>query len=287
MATLSIISPGLNYSDETLQLQKDLSSLGYSITIDGLFGPETQSTVMSFQQSVGIEVDGIVGPITSSEIQFALQAAWPSETRYIEQYRLTEVQPSGFFQSLTEFFQKLFSPTIPVEQWPSEVRYVEQYQKLMEIGVPVEQAIPLKPIELQQNLNQLGFPVMVDGIVGPETRQATKEFQQIWGGLDIDGIAGPLTSAAIYSAIGLLNEGQWNPSTDPMQATPTTTTGALKAFQTEQWPSETRYIEQYQQLMRGEAEQAGLFAGIEGIDWKWILLGIGIVMIVTQATKKR
>ena len=101
MATLSIVSPGLTYSDETLQLQSNLNELGYSITIDGLFGPETQQVVMSFQQSVRIEADGIAGPITLSAIQSALQTwlhikeditqnqpingEWPAETRFLPQ----------------------------------------------------------------------------------------------------------------------------------------------------------------------------------------------------------
>lgn len=93
MTTLSIISPGLTYSDETLQLQKDLNALGYSITIDGLFGSETQGVVMSFQQSAGIEADGIAGPITLSAIQATLQGLspeeWPSEARFIPQPEIT------------------------------------------------------------------------------------------------------------------------------------------------------------------------------------------------------
>jgi peptidoglycan hydrolase-like protein with peptidoglycan-binding domain len=34
------------------------------ITVDGIFGPETEEAVRSFQQGAGLTVDGIVGPLT-------------------------------------------------------------------------------------------------------------------------------------------------------------------------------------------------------------------------------
>jgi polysaccharide deacetylase family sporulation protein PdaB len=49
-------------------LQQALVDKGYSLSVDGVFGPITQSAVMSFQRSVGITVDGIVGPVTWSKL---------------------------------------------------------------------------------------------------------------------------------------------------------------------------------------------------------------------------
>ncbi|GAA0229293.1 peptidoglycan-binding protein [Haladaptatus pallidirubidus] len=37
---------------------------GYSIAVDGVYGPETRSAIESFQSSAGLAVDGIVGPNT-------------------------------------------------------------------------------------------------------------------------------------------------------------------------------------------------------------------------------
>jgi peptidoglycan hydrolase-like protein with peptidoglycan-binding domain len=34
------------------------------VQIDGIFGPQTEAAVRSFQQAVGVDVDGIVGPVT-------------------------------------------------------------------------------------------------------------------------------------------------------------------------------------------------------------------------------
>ena len=36
----------------------------YSLTIDGSFGPLTESAVKSFQKGMGLQQDGIVGPLT-------------------------------------------------------------------------------------------------------------------------------------------------------------------------------------------------------------------------------
>lgn len=59
----------------------------------------------------------------------------------------------------------------------------------------------LWPILLQQGLNAAGFgPLVVDGDVGPATRRATAEFQRRHG-LTPDGIAGPLTWAALEAAM--------------------------------------------------------------------------------------
>jgi polysaccharide deacetylase family sporulation protein PdaB len=50
------------------ELQQALVNKGYSLSVDGVFGPMTKSAVMSFQSSVGITVDGVVGPVTWSKL---------------------------------------------------------------------------------------------------------------------------------------------------------------------------------------------------------------------------
>lgn len=45
-------------------LQRRLAERGWRITIDGIFGPQTEKTVRAFQSEKGLGVDGIVGPIT-------------------------------------------------------------------------------------------------------------------------------------------------------------------------------------------------------------------------------
>jgi peptidoglycan hydrolase-like protein with peptidoglycan-binding domain len=49
---------------EVYAIQYLLRAEGYSLTADGIFGPQTTTTVKNFQQAKGLAVDGIVGPNT-------------------------------------------------------------------------------------------------------------------------------------------------------------------------------------------------------------------------------
>lgn len=47
--------------EDVRKLQQTLNSLGFNLSVDGQFGPKTQSAVRSYQQKNGLAVDGIVG----------------------------------------------------------------------------------------------------------------------------------------------------------------------------------------------------------------------------------
>ena len=51
--------------DAVKGLQNALNARGYDVgTVDGIFGPATETAVKSFQRDFGLDVDGIVGPNT-------------------------------------------------------------------------------------------------------------------------------------------------------------------------------------------------------------------------------
>lgn len=51
-----------------ISLQQSLSTLGYDLTPDGIFGPKTEHQVMQFQRNHRLVADGIVGPKTISRL---------------------------------------------------------------------------------------------------------------------------------------------------------------------------------------------------------------------------
>lgn len=65
--------------DDVKALQTTLNSLGYSLDVDGSFGPATQAAVKAYQQANGLAVDGSVGPQTSASLA-ANSAAQTTQT---------------------------------------------------------------------------------------------------------------------------------------------------------------------------------------------------------------
>lgn len=57
--------------------------------------------------------------------------------------------------------------------------------------------------KLQGYLRQLGQQLAIDGVFGPETRQAVLNFQAQAGVAPLDGIVGPLTWEAIEINLGM------------------------------------------------------------------------------------
>lgn len=52
------------WGEDVIWVQEKLKELGYSITVDGIYGQETANQVRLFQERNGLTVDGIIGPNT-------------------------------------------------------------------------------------------------------------------------------------------------------------------------------------------------------------------------------
>lgn len=61
--------------DQVEQVQATLAGYGYSLKVDGIFGPVTEHRVRHWQMANGLHVDGIVGPQTWGSLSPAVRGA--------------------------------------------------------------------------------------------------------------------------------------------------------------------------------------------------------------------
>jgi peptidoglycan hydrolase-like protein with peptidoglycan-binding domain len=56
--------PPIMRGDDVRRWQQRMRTRGWSITVDGAYGPQSERVCREFQRRFGLQVDGIVGPIT-------------------------------------------------------------------------------------------------------------------------------------------------------------------------------------------------------------------------------
>jgi len=125
------------------------------LTVDGSFGPATQSAVIAFQRLFGLTQDGIIGPMTWQKIVYVYNQVNAGET------------PSPTAPPY---------PGTPLRVGSSGPNVVTLQQNLNRVAEK-NTAIP---------------KVIADGIFGPLTESSVRAFQRYYG-LTPDGIVGPAT----------------------------------------------------------------------------------------------
>ena len=63
---------------DVTEVQYQLRALGYTLAVDGHFGPQTDRAVRRWQKSNGLVIDGIVGPATTASLARAVRKNPPS-----------------------------------------------------------------------------------------------------------------------------------------------------------------------------------------------------------------
>ncbi|MCL2876124.1 MAG: peptidoglycan-binding protein [Betaproteobacteria bacterium] len=151
-------------------IQWHLNKNGAGLTIDGSFGPATNTAVRNFQRNYELTIDGIVGPAT----RYALKAAVAVSATSPTPAPTPTPTPTPAPKPVCPYSE----PTAALKQGSSGngVRWI------------------------QWHLNQTGAGLTIDGSFGPATNTAVRNFQSRKG-LAVDGSVGPATRAALKSAI--------------------------------------------------------------------------------------
>lgn len=135
--------------------------------IDGIFGEQTEAAVRKFQEIFNLQVDGIVG-----------QATWYALVRlYTAVNNLAELQSLG-----QTYYSIAWASRNPIQQGDRGIR-VEQLQYMLRVLSAYISEIP---------------PISVDGIFGPQTREAVLAAQRRFR-LPETGIVNYETWEAIYN----------------------------------------------------------------------------------------
>ncbi|MFV0306877.1 MAG: peptidoglycan-binding domain-containing protein [Desertimonas sp.] len=232
----SVIRPA-DEGDAVRGLQVALVALGYQLETDGIFGPRTEAAVRHFQTTAGLEADGLVGPATQAAL-FAASAAAPAAPEPLActaaaldaaDSTRTHAAPTCRAGWAIESPPCTSSPcggSAPVfiagpAGWVMEgSAALDCPHGLVQLGMPVavaesftasacdEPAGPsvIRPGDeggpvrgVQVALVARGYEIDTDGIFGPGTEAAVRDFQAE-AGLDVDGLAGPATQAALFAA---------------------------------------------------------------------------------------
>ena len=192
------VVPGIQYL---------LRAHGHAVAVDGDFGPQTAAAVAAFQTAQGVTADGIVGPITWPRLVIAVQQGSTGDAvRAVQQFGLQRspgedpLAVDGSFGPLTkervEFFQESWGLTLDGvagrETWSFLSTFVPGAQPWALVKQGSSQATNWRVLAAQHLLRAHGASIAADGVFGPQSGQAVRDFQQTLRAVEISTTLGQL-----------------------------------------------------------------------------------------------
>jgi peptidoglycan hydrolase-like protein with peptidoglycan-binding domain len=229
----------LSYGSEGRQVRLLQQALG-GVKVDGVFGPETEAAVRSFQASRGLTVDGVAGPITNAALRSQVDG-----TAFIAQVS-SAIPGAASLQGGTEAPTSAHSPaeyaTLGVAQEPTSSTSAQEATPATSAGQSTTSTSAAEPqastggtadasaetssVDAVKQL-QIALHVNVDGDFGPETEAAVRALQAR-NGLTVDGIVGPQT----WGAVGVHGQETLTPAASvAASASEASVVGAVKQLQ--------------------------------------------------------
>jgi peptidoglycan hydrolase-like protein with peptidoglycan-binding domain len=174
----------LSSGSEGRQVQLLQQALG-GIAVDGVFGPQTEEAVRSFQSSRGLAVDGVVGAQTGAALRAGSTAFAANVETVVPGEASSQAQARPAVNIATE-------PAASSSATPAPETTAAATPAAEESAKPAAEKTPASAVARLQAALHLS----ADGEFGPETEAAVRRLQARHG-LSVDGVVGPATWSVI------------------------------------------------------------------------------------------
>jgi peptidoglycan hydrolase-like protein with peptidoglycan-binding domain len=207
----------LSSGGEGRQVQLLQKALG-GVKVDGIFGPETEAAVRSFQASKGLTVDGVVGPLTSAALRSQsagaafiadVASALPGTASLpVGTTAPASTQGATSVQASTASVARPVSATTGGSEAAAQVEPAEAEAEAKSAAAEEhakEKHAEETGVDAIKQL-QSALHLTADGDFGPATEAAVRRLQARHG-LSVDGIVGPAT----WNVVGVKGKGTLTP----------------------------------------------------------------------------
>jgi peptidoglycan hydrolase-like protein with peptidoglycan-binding domain len=258
----------LSSGSEGRQVKLLQEALG-GVKVDGVFGPETEAAVRSFQSSHGLSVDGIVGPQTSAALRSdsAGSAFIADVSNVVPGASTLPVASDVPATAVTP--AKYSTPATAEEQTGTQSSTASPEIQAGTGGASDAEAEKSTQDAVKQL--QIALHLSADGEFGPETEAAVRTLQARHG-LSVDGVVGPST----WGIIGVHGQQTLTPPAAVVaQASALAGDGAVKQLQSAlNLPPTGEFNAETEASVRTLQARHGLTVdGIVGPD-TWSVIGV-------------